>query len=168
MVGAGGRKRDLCVLDLREVGKPAGPPWRRGNHDCVLDDPAPLLLLLNRKRNKVSDKRLARRWSGQTEEAGSAAGITMGEGVLGAAMMAAERWRRLSASILRLFSSTVRSRAASYADIPGFAAASISLDLSASMKCQLCRTWRGEWIGSSTAAGFGRVLEGEGTAASGF
>jgi hypothetical protein len=124
----------LCILDLRELSQSLGPPsWRR-RHDCRLDDPAPLLLLLSRKRNK---KKRGKNVSGkETTEANREGHITMGEGVLGAILMAAERWCRLSASILRLFSCTVLSLASSYGDIPCFATAAISQ----SQPCSLARS----------------------------
>jgi hypothetical protein len=53
---AKGNRYHLCVLDLRDIGKPAGPPGRRGNHDRVLDDPAPLRLLLRRKAKQCKTK----------------------------------------------------------------------------------------------------------------
>jgi hypothetical protein len=136
---AKGNGYHLCVLDLRDIGKPAGPPGRRGNHDRVLDDPAPLRFLLRRKAKQSNAKQ---RVSHTDKRSRVIAGggrqtiegrqqrtwhRTMGEGVLGASLMTAERWRRLRASIFRLFSCRFRSRAASYGDIPCVSATAASI-----------------------------------------
>jgi hypothetical protein len=52
------------VLDLREVGQPAGPPGRRGSdRHRRLEDPAPLVLLRTRKQeaNHKIDSRVSSR-----------------------------------------------------------------------------------------------------------